>query len=187
MRRTAAAPSGAAGGGRRACGAAPQGVSATPSKIAAVELYTIREAAQLCGMTYEALRARVDRGSLRAGKRREDAARMIPRSELQRTGLLPGADVAELQSEVDRLQTELRTHRLLAEKAQSATAAEHQAREQVEHAFHQERAEKQTVELQLREIERAHVEASTTLEQVAHAGWRERRRLLRELRASSAT
>ena len=161
-------------------------MSATPSKIVAVELYTIREAAQLCDTTYEALRARVDRGTIRAGKRREDAARMIPRSELQRTGLLPGADVAELQSEVGRLQAELRTHRLLSEKAQSATAAERQAREQVERAFHQERAEKQTVESQLREIERAHVEASTRLEQVAHAGWRERRRLLRELRASGA-
>lgn len=147
-----------------------------------MELYTIREAAQLCGMTYEALRARVDRGSIRAGKRRGDAARVIPRSELQRTGLLPGAAVFELQSEVDRLQEELRTHRLLAEKAQSATAAEREAREQVEQAFHQERAEKQTVEAQLREVEQAHVAASATLEQMTRAGWRQRRRLLRELR-----
>ncbi len=48
-----------------------------------METLTIREAADACGMTYEAMRARVDRGTLRAGKRREDDARMIPKPKLR--------------------------------------------------------------------------------------------------------
>src|SRR4051812_10343190 len=122
-----------------------------------METFTIREAAKACGMTYEAMRARVDRGTLRAGKRREDGARTIPKSELQRLGLLPGADVAELHVEVNRLREELKTHRLLTERAESATAAERRARELVEQAMHEERAKKQTLAHQLAELEQAHV------------------------------
>ena len=151
-----------------------------------MENFTIREATDACGMTYEAMRARVDRGTLRAGKRREDGARTIPKSELQRTGLLPGADIAQLYGEVDRLRHELKAYRLLTKRSQSETAAERQARELIEQSMHRERAEKQTLQAQLEQIERAHVEASGKLEQLTDAGFFARRRILRELRRSAA-
>jgi len=154
--------------------------------MGSMETLTIREAADACGMTYEAMRARVDRGTLRAGKRREDGTRMIPKSELQQAGLLPGADVAQLHNEVDRLRRELKEHRLLTECAQSETAAERQARALIEQSMHQERAEKQTLQAQLEQIEQAHVEASSKLERLTDAGFFARRRILRELRRSAA-
>jgi hypothetical protein len=150
-----------------------------------METFTIREAADACGMTYEAMRARVDRGSLRAGKRREDGTRVIPKSELERLGLLPGADVAELQAEVDRLQKELRTHRLLAERAEGQTVAERKARELIEQTMYQERSEKQSLTLQLRELEQAHEDTTVKLTELHGAGFFARRRLLRELRAQA--
>ena len=45
-----------------------------------MDTFTIREAAEACGMTYEAMRARVDRGTLSAGRRRKDGARISPRA-----------------------------------------------------------------------------------------------------------
>jgi hypothetical protein len=48
--------------------------------------------------------------------------------------------------------------------------------------LYEERSTRQSVELQLREIEQAHVEASGRLEQLAQVGFFARRRLLRELR-----
>ncbi len=162
------------------------GLSERAAKMVSMETLTIREAADACGMTYEAMRARVDRGTLRAGKRREDGARMIPKSELQQAGLLPGADVAQLHNEVDRLRRELKEHRLLTERAQSETAAERQARELIEQSMHRERAEKQTLQAQLEQIEQAHVEASSKLEGLTDAGFFARRRILRELRRSAA-
>lgn len=151
-----------------------------------METFTIREAAKACGMTYEAMRARVDRGTLRAGKRREDGARTIPKSELQRLGLLPGADVAELQIELDRLREELKAYRLLTERAESATAAERQAREFVEQTMHKERAERQSLALQLAQLEQAHADSTVKLQQLSGAGFFARRRLLRELRGQAA-
>jgi len=150
-----------------------------------METFTIREAAEACGMTYEAMRARVDRGTLRAGKRRDDGARIIPKSELERLGLLPGADVVELQKELDRLRQELKTHRLLTERAESTAAAEREAREFVELAMHRERAEKESLALQLRDLEQARDDTAVKLQQLTSARFFARRRLLRELRAQA--
>lgn len=151
-----------------------------------MDTFTIREAAEACGMTYEAMRARVDRGTLSAGRRRKDGARIIPKSELERQGLLPGAQTAELQQELDRLRRELMTHRLLTEKAESATAAERQARELVEYAMHKERAEKQSIALQLRQLEQAQEDTTVKIQQLTSAGFFARRRLLRELRTQAS-
>lgn len=112
---------------------------------------------------------------------------MITKSELRQAGLLPGADVAQLHGEVDRLRHELKAHRLLTERAQSETATERQARELIEQTMHRERAEKQTLQAQLQQIEQAHVEASGKLEQLADARFFARRRILRELRHSTAS
>ena len=145
----------------------------------ATENFTIREAADACGLTYEAMRARVDRGTIRAGKRREDGSRVIPESELQRTGLLPGADVATLRAEVDRLQSELKTHRLLTEKARSETGVERAARERIEEALHQARAEKQAADQAAEELQ-------TQLKEIAAAGPIRAFRLRRKLRTADA-
>lgn len=144
-----------------------------------METFTIREAAEASGLTYEALRARVDRGTIRAGKRSEDAARVIPRSELQRVGLLPGNDHGELQAEIDRLRAELKAHRLLTERAQGETAAEREARERMEEAFHQARAERQAADHAAQELR-------TQLEEIAAAGPIRALRLRRRLRAERA-
>jgi hypothetical protein len=152
-----------------------------------MDTFTIREAADACGMTYEAMRARVDRGTLLASKRREDGARIIPKRELERLGLLPGADMAELQKELDRLDRDLKAYRLLSKKAESALGAERRARELVEHAVHKERAEKQSLSLQLRQVEEAQQDMAVKLEQLTNAGFFTRRRLLRELRAKAGT
>ena len=50
--------------------------------------FTIAEAAEASGLTQKALRARIERGQVRAVLR-EGAAPRIPESELWRAGLLP--------------------------------------------------------------------------------------------------
>jgi len=146
------------------------------AKIVTVETFTIREAAEACGLTYEAMRARVDRGTIRAGKRHGDAARVIPKRELQRVGLLPGDDHGDLHAEVQRLRAELKAHRLLTEKAQGETAAERGGRERMEQAFHRARAEKQAAD-------QAAEELRAQIEEIAAAGPIRALRLRRKLRA----
>jgi hypothetical protein len=147
-----------------------------------MEVFTIREAAELCGVTYEAMRTRVDRGSVRVSKRRADGARVIPKSELERLELLPGSDVAALTKEVNELRETIKAQRLLTERAESEAAAEQRARELAEQTVHQERAEKQSLALQLDELEQQQSATSMQLERLGQAGFFERRRLLRELR-----
>ncbi len=163
-----------------------------------METFTIREAAERCEVSYQAMRRRVDRGSLQAVHK--DGVRHIPRAELERAGLWPGArsgapeEVQRLQAENEDLRRELRELRLLPQQV----GAEREARERVEQALHQERAEKQAalaertaateekkgIEEELRTVEAAQVVAFSRLERVAQAGFFERRRLLRELRSS---
>jgi cell division protein FtsB len=61
------------------------------------ETYTIREAAERCDFSYEALRRRVDRGSLRAIV--DNGVRRLARSELERAGLWPGSSPEARQLE----------------------------------------------------------------------------------------
>lgn len=163
--------------------ATPRGRSVRPDvEMMTIETFTIREAAERCQVSYEALRRRVDRGSVQTV--RKDGVRHVPRGELERVGLWPGArsdapeEVQRLEAELERVRGELRELRLLPRKAD----AERKARELIETSFHQERATKQSLELQLREIEQARVEASAKLDQLSQAGFFARRRLLRELR-----
>lgn len=166
-------------------GAAPVGAAATngagtsgavAKMTLRMEAFTIREAAERCRVSYEALRKKVDRGSLRVVK--HDGVRRIPQSELERAGLWPGAlssdapDVAALREEAERLRRELGEHRLLTARAQAAAGAEREARELIEQDLHRERAERRVAE--------------DRLELVVGAKWWERRRLLRELRGAEA-
>ncbi len=150
-----------------------------------METFTIREAAARCGVSYQAIRKRVDRGSIRVV--RKDGVRLIPRTELERTGLWPGprsdapAELQRLQAENEDLRRELVQLRALPQKVE----AEREARERIEQALFEERADKQIAEARLREAEQARAEAAARLEQLAAARFFARRRLLRELHESA--
>jgi len=151
-----------------------------------METLTIAEAAEATGLTKKAIRNRVDRGQLRAVLR--DGVRRIPTSEIERAGLLADPEEAgdgaairhegasgqppeagawsELLGRLERQAGELAELRQLTREAESLQGE----RERLEEAFHQEHAEKQAAEQRI--------------ERLAKASWRERRRLLRELRGS---
>ena len=157
-----------------------------------METYTLREAATATGMSQEALRKRVDRGTVRSVKR--DGVRRIPRSELERAGLRIGepADasdvVRELTETIRRQERELVSLRALPERVES-TRRDHE-REAEARAAAEVRA--QAAEEEARQEQAAALEAQAVAEaarewrdRVARAGWRERRRLLREVRAAA--
>jgi len=156
------------------------------AKMGLMETFTIREAAERCHVSYEALRRRVDRGSVQTV--RKDGMRRVPRGELERVGLWPGArsdapeEVQRLQEELERVRGELRALRLLPREVD----AERKARELVETTLYQERAERQAAEARLRDLEQAHDDTAAKLQQLTTAGFFTRRRLLRELRAAQA-
>ncbi|MCA1679950.1 MAG: helix-turn-helix domain-containing protein [Actinobacteria bacterium] len=153
-----------------------------------METLTIAEAAEASGLTKKAIRNRVDRGQLRAVLR--DGVRRIPRSEIERAGLSAepqeageGAGIrqeatpgqpqeatgwTELLGRLERQAGELAELRQLTREAESLQAD----RDRLEEAYHRERAEKQAAEQRI--------------EQLANASWRERRRLLRELRSPAS-
>jgi hypothetical protein len=68
-----------------------------------METFTIREAAERCEVSYQAVRKRVDRGSVQVVHK--DGVRRIPQAELERAGLWPGARMGA-PAEVQRLQGE---------------------------------------------------------------------------------
>lgn len=98
----------------------------------------LHDAAELCDTSYTALRKRADRGTLRTVK--VGKTRMVPRSELERAGLLPGAEERRLAARVAELEAEIRTVRLLTERAESELEAERDARTRAESAMHEHRA-----------------------------------------------
>jgi len=157
-----------------------------------VETYTLSEAAERSGVSVEALRRRADRGTLRTVKR--EGVRRVPRSELERAGLRVGdpahvSDVVrELTETIRRQERELVSLRALPERVES-TRRDHE-REAEARAAAEVRA--QAAEEEARQEQAAALEAQAVAEaarewrkQVARAGWRERRRLLREVRAAA--
>ena len=138
--------------------------------------YTVREAAKACGVSYQAMRTRVDRGQLQVIKR--NGTRRIPERELEEAGLLGGPtnpEVVHLRSENAELRQELQAMRALPARVE----AEREARERMEEAFHQERAERQAADEAARELQ-------SQLEEIAAAGPIRALRLRRKLRAGSA-
>lgn len=150
-----------------------------------METLTIREAAAHCGTTYQAMRKRVDRGSVRSVKNR-DGVRLIPRSELERAGLWPGSqpqsvdahELTTLRAELAEARAELADLRPL----RGQIGAERQAREHAELAIHQERAGRQTAEAQLAAIEAQAAEHAQLLSRLASANPVERWRARRQVR-----
>ena len=124
------------------------------------ETYSIREAADACQMSYEAMRARVDRGVVRAVKR--DGVRRIPRSELEHAGLWPGSvadseDPDGLRAENERLRQELQELRLLPERIEGEwrgrVEAEHEARRRAEAAVQEAGAQRAEAESRVQQAE----------------------------------
>jgi excisionase family DNA binding protein len=133
-----------------------------------METYTLREAAALTGLTYEALRSRVDRGQIRALAPGRGRTRRIPRSELESAGLsveprpAPTAEIvsgliAKLEAQAGELiklrQLEVRAGSLVEKAAE-------------------ERAARELAERDLNELR-------SWSEEVRSASWLQRRRLLR--------
>lgn len=69
-----------------------------------METYTFREAAERCGVSYQSLRKRVDRGTLEVIK--QGGRRLISRSELERAGLWPDTPPERIDAEIERLRAE---------------------------------------------------------------------------------
>jgi len=159
------------------------GLSGLAAKIAPVQTFSIREAAERCAVSYQAMRRRVDRGSVQALT--TDGVRRIPRSELERVGLWPGAkagapqEVQRLQAELERARGELRELRLLPQRVD----AEREARERIEQAFHREHAERREAELAGEKLSGERGELRCQLDEIASAGPIRALRLRRKLRA----
>jgi len=145
-----------------------------------VELLTIRQAAKVCGIGHEALRRRVDRGTIRAAKGR-DGVRRIPRAELERAGLWPGVEPGDvaLRAELEQTRREL-----VAVAAQAA--AERQARERAELAQFQAHADAQAAKARQQQAEARAADLEEQLQQIAQAGPIRALRLRRQLRHGKA-
>lgn len=113
--------------------------------------YTLREAAELCGLELSVMRKRADRGTLRTVKR--GGVRLVPHSELERLGLLPDAEVRRLAGELERARRELAGVRQLTERAQSALEAERQAHDLTRDELVEQRAAAVTADAQRAELE----------------------------------
>jgi hypothetical protein len=123
-----------------------------------METYSLRETAELCGVSLAAMRSRADRGSIKTVMR--GAQRRVPRAELERAGLLPDAEVRSLRQEIADLQRQLSEFRQLVadtererEAVQRQIAAEAEARQQVVEAANRERASRMELEGRLRRLE----------------------------------
>jgi excisionase family DNA binding protein len=115
-----------------------------------VETYTLREASNLTGLSYEALRTRVDRGQIRAVKPGRGKARRVPRAELEAAGLSveeqPASTskvVSELLAKLEAQAAEIASLRQLEVKAGTLAAqveAENKSRKLAELEAHRLRA-----------------------------------------------
>jgi hypothetical protein len=105
-----------------------------------------------------AMRSRADRGSIKTVMR--GAQRRVPRSELERAGLLPDAEVRNLRREIAELQPQLSEYRRLVvdtererEAVQRQMQAEAEARQRGVEAANRERASRVEFEARLRRLE----------------------------------
>jgi len=157
-------------------------------------LLTLRQAAEITGSTVKALRSRAERGSLRTVKRErgDQLVRLVPRSELIRTGLLADVDEAEraqaaeatgLREQLSALRADLTNARALTQKAQSRETAERAAHDQTRDALHEARADAEHVRAAAA-VERDELRAQ--LAEIAAAGPIRALRLRRRLRAGEA-
>lgn len=127
----------AAGSGTPTANGAPMPLTASQ------RLLTLRQAADATGLSLKALRSRADRGQIQTVRRPDSNGqplRLVPRTELERLGLIPVDPDQELHHELEQLRAELAEQRRLAEHAESAHQVEHQAHEHTRAALHEQRA-----------------------------------------------
>jgi hypothetical protein len=160
--------------------------------------YTMREAAELTGLTHKALQHRADRGTLPVLLR--DGQRRVTEHALEAAGLLPDGETRRLRARVDELERELVTHRQLVVSTAAARRAEEEARQRAELATFEARAEadgaavREAVERAAREraeamkerVESDQQQLARQLTAWQQAGWRERRRLRRTSHAAES-
>ncbi len=157
-------------------------------------LLTLRQAAEATGSTVKALRSRAERGSLRTVKRERGGqlVRLVPRSELIRSGLLTDVDDAEraqateateLRAQLTALRADLTNARALTQKAQSRETAERAAHDQTRQVLYEARANAEHVRAAVG-VERDELRAQ--LAEIATAGPIRALRLRRRLRAGEA-
>ncbi len=152
--------------------------------------YTTQEASEITGVSVRALRKRVERGQLRAVQ--QGRYWRIPRAELERAELLSPLD--EGTQELEGTEgtghdsgAEALLRKLESTRAENVRLTQELARlrplpqqvETVTQDLHRERSERQAAEARA-------LESRSWQERLADAGWRERRRMLRELRAEHA-
>jgi hypothetical protein len=153
-----------------------------------METFTIRDAAERCDVTYQSLRKRVDRGTVRTVKG-ADGVRRVPRAELERAGLWPGSQLAApTGQELEQLRAELEATRAeLAATTETLTRqadAERQAREIAEAAMHEHRVSAELAEAEREAAEHARIAAAAQLEGLTTGGLLSSVRRLRVLRAN---
>jgi excisionase family DNA binding protein len=155
-----------------------------------VKAYTTQEAAKLTGSSVRALRKRIERGQLRAVQ--HGRYWRIPHAELERLGLMGPEETARGQTTEGTNGNDPILAALERERAERRRIAQEVARlrpltahvERITEDLHRERAERQTAEAKLQELEQAHDAASVKLNQLATARFFARRRLLRDLRTT---
>ncbi len=101
-------------------------------------IYSLREAAELCGVSLITMRRRADRGTIQTTL--TDGERRVPLAELERAGLLPDAELHELRQRIGQLTDELAASRQLVVSTERAAEAEREARERVEAALYEREA-----------------------------------------------
>jgi hypothetical protein len=123
-----------------------------------METYSLRDAAKLCGVSLTAMRSRADRGSIKTDMR--GAQRRVARSELERTGLLPDAEIRALRQQIADLQHQLFEHRRLVADTERERAAikrqiqaEAEGYQRVVEAANRERARRAEFESKLHRLE----------------------------------
>lgn len=103
-----------------------------------MQSYSLRDAADLCGVSLVAMRSRADRGTIQTVL--HDGERRVPHAELERAGLLPDAELQQLRRRVEQLTGELASSRQLVVSTELAAEAERQARERAEAALFERQA-----------------------------------------------
>lgn len=129
--------------------------------------YSLREAAELCGVSLITMRRRADRGTIQTTL--TDGERRVPLAELERAGLLPDAELQQLRRRVVQLSEELMTSRQLVVSTEREAEAEREARERVEAALFQRQAAATAAKAELEAERQTAAAAAAALERSAAA------------------
>jgi hypothetical protein len=126
--------------------------------------HSLREAAELCGVSLTTMRRRADRGTIQTTL--TEGERRVPLAELERAGLLPDAELKDLRRRVELLTDELTTYRQLVVSTEREAEAERQAREQLEAALFERQAAATRAEAAAAQAEQKAAAATTTSDEL---------------------